>query len=735
MLVFHNVLETTAVTPLSTIPSETRGTRETGETTLTTGFTGTESSRTEETSSGLTSVSTVEGSTPSYTVLTTLIGSTTEAVSGTTTKICEEMQAVDEAVSKKITVKPNELPRGENIKFQPTSQQGVSFDKNDLKPIITVHFDKPAPVQSVTLPRDKTPNGNVEQFEVTFYSPDGNKINDIPILSNSSPKEDKSKPAELNSTQIPSNTPVSRIEITIIHTTDDESPKGVVLDIKACAEVTTVSNATPSSATDSSTATTEKAVDEATTTSSVPGRCQTENTLSEELGLVKAESITETTKAETKVVGYIIRSNSTGWTPSSAFSSLNIDFRYSVEIGRIRITADNLKEWRLYYQSATEVFPHWIAYNNSIVLTNNEIIFPRTLNATKIRLTPNGDVENLHLEIFACAPLITETDTPSTPCSLTEWSDWTPCSRTCGIGYKTRTRNVNLTHDCNEEQLVERQSCMDRRCQCLLDEAFYVRVFQREPSDSKDIGYIYTYSNDTTELRNFVYINDTVDQGTIIRTQDNCYIVYCTADGLKLSDNQCVTTTILTTTPTTNTTVCTMQQYEYAPLKANNGQCISRESFPRERCGGYCDSDSNDQCKCCSIGTTYLQSVLFDCFVNGSKTITEEKTIQIRRIQSCSCNICRDSCSVRQYDSAPLRMNDNQCISREKVPRERCSGYCESDSGDQCTCCSVAKTYLQPIVFDCLVNSTQNVTVQRTVDIRRIQSCNCNVCSGGIPHK
>ncbi|CAF4814489.1 unnamed protein product, partial [Rotaria sp. Silwood2] len=111
------------------------------ETTLTTGFTGTESSRTEETSSGLTSVSTVEGSTPSYTVLTTLIGSTTEAVSGTTTKICEEMQAVDEAVSKKITVKPNELPRGENIKFQPTSQQGVSFDKNDLKPIITVHFD------------------------------------------------------------------------------------------------------------------------------------------------------------------------------------------------------------------------------------------------------------------------------------------------------------------------------------------------------------------------------------------------------------------------------------------------------------------------------------------------------------------------------------------------------------------------------------------------------------------
>lgn len=33
-------------------------------------------------------------------------------------------------------------------------------------------------------------------------------------------------------------------------------------------------------------------------------------------------------------------------------------------MGRIRITAENLKEWRLYYQSATDVFPRWIAYEN-----------------------------------------------------------------------------------------------------------------------------------------------------------------------------------------------------------------------------------------------------------------------------------------------------------------------------------------------------------------------------------
>jgi hypothetical protein len=149
------------------------------------------------------------------------------------------MQAVDETVSKQITVTPNELPTGENVEFQVTSTRGVSFPKDDRTPTIVVRFGSPAEVQSVTIPRDKTPNANVQQFEVTFYGTDGNKINDKPILSSTSPKDDTTKPASLDITQIPSSTPVSRLEITIVRTTDGESPKGVVLDIKACTEITT----------------------------------------------------------------------------------------------------------------------------------------------------------------------------------------------------------------------------------------------------------------------------------------------------------------------------------------------------------------------------------------------------------------------------------------------------------------------------------------------------------------
>jgi hypothetical protein len=91
----------------------------------------------------------------------------------------------------------------------------------------------------VKIPLHKTPGANVEQFEVTFYSPNGNKINDQPISSTPTGKSDKNQPAHLDSTQIPSNTPVSQLDIKVIKTTDKQSPKGVVLEINACTDSST----------------------------------------------------------------------------------------------------------------------------------------------------------------------------------------------------------------------------------------------------------------------------------------------------------------------------------------------------------------------------------------------------------------------------------------------------------------------------------------------------------------
>ena len=181
--------------------------------------------------SGGTRGTTVSGATPG----TTISGQTT----GTTTKRCEEIQALDESTARKIVVSPTDLSDDQKSSFQPISTQGVSFPSNELTPTITVSFAKGTEIQSITIPRNQIPGANVLQFEVTSYSEDGKKINEKPILSNASQKDDKTKPASLDYTQLPSNTPLSKLDIKVISTTDGQSPKGVVLDIKACSRSTT----------------------------------------------------------------------------------------------------------------------------------------------------------------------------------------------------------------------------------------------------------------------------------------------------------------------------------------------------------------------------------------------------------------------------------------------------------------------------------------------------------------
>ena len=228
MKLFHIVETTVTIRTSTTSPSAENTVVSTGSTVKTSATDPSTSSAPILSSTSLsTTVATNEGTT---------LGRTSTL---TTTKRCKEMQAVDEETSKKIIVKPVDVPEKEKPDFQPTSNTGISFPEYDRRPTIVVPFGTPAEVQSVTIPRDKTPNANVERFQVTFYAPDGNKINDRPIPSSSSPKDDKSNPSTVDLTQIPSDRLVSRVEITITDTTNEQSPKGVVLDIKACTEMTT----------------------------------------------------------------------------------------------------------------------------------------------------------------------------------------------------------------------------------------------------------------------------------------------------------------------------------------------------------------------------------------------------------------------------------------------------------------------------------------------------------------
>ena len=52
-----------------------------------------------------------------------------------------------------------------------------------------------------------------------------------------------------------------------------------------------------------------------------------------------------------------------------------------------------------------------------------------------------------------------------------------------------RSRNASSAIACENEQLIEHQSCINRRCQCLLDDAFYIRVFKKQPTDDSMLSY------------------------------------------------------------------------------------------------------------------------------------------------------------------------------------------------------------------------------------------------------
>jgi hypothetical protein len=211
------------------------GASTTGQQGGSTGSSGASITGIQSSTSGSSGMSTSLGTTSASGQTTLTVGTST----GSTSKQCEEMQAVDKFVSEHIIVSPTDIPKEDKIDFQPTSQKGVSFPKAETTPTLTVTFGKPAEVQSVTIPRDKTQNANVEQFEVTFFSPDGSAINTVPIKSNTSPKDDQTKPAHLDSSQLPTNALVYYLNITILKTTDAQSPKGVILDIHACTEAFT----------------------------------------------------------------------------------------------------------------------------------------------------------------------------------------------------------------------------------------------------------------------------------------------------------------------------------------------------------------------------------------------------------------------------------------------------------------------------------------------------------------
>ena len=182
------------------------------------------------------STETEESTTSLASLLSTITSSNTGSSNFTTAKQCEETQVIDDVVSTNIIVIPDVINATEKVRFQVTPNGGVSFPQDVLTPTLIVKLDELTEINSISIPRQGSQNTNVEQFQANFYFSNGSLLNERPILSSSSPQQDTTSPARVDSTQIPSNTFITRIELQIISTTDNQSPKSVMLNIISCTQ-------------------------------------------------------------------------------------------------------------------------------------------------------------------------------------------------------------------------------------------------------------------------------------------------------------------------------------------------------------------------------------------------------------------------------------------------------------------------------------------------------------------
>ena len=169
------------------------------------------------------------------TELTSGVTSTSTSMTSTLTTPCVEMEAMTNPfVLQYIEVSPTDIVNKQD--FSPDYTQnngGVDFPSNDLHPIITVSFQTPAErVTKVELPQ-RTLESNTERFSVIFYNAQNQPINQNPILSTvgnslTAPKVDSS--------QIPQTDSISKVEITVVATTNSASPKNLAISITACIE-------------------------------------------------------------------------------------------------------------------------------------------------------------------------------------------------------------------------------------------------------------------------------------------------------------------------------------------------------------------------------------------------------------------------------------------------------------------------------------------------------------------
>ena len=177
---------------------------------------------------------------PANTRTTTPRSSTTAITSASTTSApvcvtCNETVLVSENMCHFIATGSDTDGSGGAGRILVSTGDGVSYDRSNLSPIVSIIFSTPIRLVSIKIPHGPGKRCNVRKFSVVFFFGNGTAINAQPIHTVDGPQDS----AYLGPNQIPCNEFVSKVEITIVGTNDRQPPQRVVIEIQACVEPTT----------------------------------------------------------------------------------------------------------------------------------------------------------------------------------------------------------------------------------------------------------------------------------------------------------------------------------------------------------------------------------------------------------------------------------------------------------------------------------------------------------------